>query len=241
MRKNILSSLFPLAAVVALTGTGFGVWVFNNNNNVVETVTGHGHIVLTPAMELNNNVFEIKKVSVLNLDKTYNDMIQEIKFMLSINSFKGLNFTDELKNPITINFETTCTVLLPESLGNYIKLTYVDGNRGKEDNSDEEVKGTKQLESFNGPQNNITKKEPNNSDDNPFKFEVKFNGAFTVQASDFSENNENKEKEIKYNFGATYKYAWTTKPQNDNDYQTLNNLATNSTIDYVFKGLTFTL
>ena len=63
MKKNLLAVLLPVVAGVALSGTGFGLWVFKTN---VESKTAGAGLYLEPAIQFNANALTVTDVSVVN-------------------------------------------------------------------------------------------------------------------------------------------------------------------------------
>ena len=63
MKKNLLAVLLPVVAGVALSGTGFGLWVFKTT---VESKTAGAGLYLEPAIQFNANALTVTEVSVLN-------------------------------------------------------------------------------------------------------------------------------------------------------------------------------
>ncbi|MCI7065576.1 MAG: hypothetical protein MR977_03740 [Bacilli bacterium] len=63
MKKNLLAVLLPVVAGVALSGTGFGLWVFKTN---VESKTAGAGLYLEPAIQFNTNALTVTDVSVVN-------------------------------------------------------------------------------------------------------------------------------------------------------------------------------
>ena len=63
MKKNLLAVLLPVVAGVALSGTGFGLWVFKTN--VVSKTAGAG-LYLEPAIQFNTDALTVTDVKVVN-------------------------------------------------------------------------------------------------------------------------------------------------------------------------------
>lgn len=59
MKKNLLAVLLPVVAGVALSGTGFGLWVFNKD---VDSKTIGASMELQPAININNDMTVTLKV-----------------------------------------------------------------------------------------------------------------------------------------------------------------------------------
>jgi hypothetical protein len=69
MKKRMLAVMLPVAAFVALAGTGFGVWVFNTNS----TATAYGDFEVTDAVSMDKMILDLtdKKIT-LDQDTTNN-------------------------------------------------------------------------------------------------------------------------------------------------------------------------
>lgn len=67
MKKNLLAVLLPVVAGVALSGTGFGLWVFKTN--VVSKTAGAG-LYLEPAIQFNTDALTVTDVKVANKNDT---------------------------------------------------------------------------------------------------------------------------------------------------------------------------
>ena len=63
MKKNLLAVLLPVVAGVALSGTGFGLWVFKTN---VESKTAGAGLYLEPAIQFNTDALTVTDVKVVN-------------------------------------------------------------------------------------------------------------------------------------------------------------------------------
>lgn len=63
MKKNLLAVLLPVVAGVALSGTGFGLWVFKTT---VDSKTAGAGLYLEPAIQFNANALTVTDVSVVN-------------------------------------------------------------------------------------------------------------------------------------------------------------------------------
>ena len=63
MKKNLLAVLLPVVAGVALSGTGFGLWVFNTT---VDSKKAGAGLYLEPAIQFNANALTVTDVSVVN-------------------------------------------------------------------------------------------------------------------------------------------------------------------------------
>ena len=59
MKKNLLAVLLPVVAGVALSGTGFGLWVFKEN---VDAKSIGASMELQPAININNDMTVTLKV-----------------------------------------------------------------------------------------------------------------------------------------------------------------------------------
>lgn len=72
MKKNLLAVLLPVVAGVALSGTGFGLWVFNTT---VDSKKAGAGLYLEPAIQFNTNALTVTDVKVVNAkdDSTIND------------------------------------------------------------------------------------------------------------------------------------------------------------------------
>lgn len=145
MRKKILPMIIiPVAAAVALTGTGLGIWVFNNNSG--NTAKTSGGIGLTAAIITGNTDFkesEIPNVTdrtiVLNQLVSECDFVHTIVFQLRIDTVKETNGKGSL---ITFSFDVTVdNPVLPSvtlddkttwSFGDYIEMAKVEASSGSE-------------------------------------------------------------------------------------------------------------
>ena len=63
MKKNLLAVLLPVVAGVALSGTGFGLWVFNED---VASKTIGASMQVEPAINFTSTALSIKSLSVTN-------------------------------------------------------------------------------------------------------------------------------------------------------------------------------
>lgn len=64
MKKNLLAVLLPVVAGVALSGTGFGLWVFNTT---VNSKTAGAGLYLEPAIQFNADALTVTDVKVANI------------------------------------------------------------------------------------------------------------------------------------------------------------------------------
>lgn len=67
MKKNLLAVLLPVVAGVALSGTGFGLWVFNTT---VDSKTAGAGLYLEPAIQFNTDALTVTDVKVANKNDT---------------------------------------------------------------------------------------------------------------------------------------------------------------------------
>ena len=70
MKKNLLAVLLPVVAGVALSGTGFGLWVFKTT---VESKTAGAGLYLEPAIQFNANALTVTDVKVVNAKDSIKD------------------------------------------------------------------------------------------------------------------------------------------------------------------------
>ena len=70
MKKNLLAVLLPVVAGVALSGTGFGLWVFKTN---VESKTAGAGLYLEPAIQFNTDALTVTDVKVVNAKDSIKD------------------------------------------------------------------------------------------------------------------------------------------------------------------------
>lgn len=110
MKKNLLAVLLPVVAGVALSGTGFGLWVFNEK--VTEKSIG-ASMELQPAININNDMSVTLKVK--NSETT--DQSVDTKMI----------FDEEYKNTgyweVTLSVSITYEQLTGE-LANYVTNDY---------------------------------------------------------------------------------------------------------------------
>ena len=232
MKKKALALLLPLTAGVALTGTGFGIWVFNKEVN--DTV--NGQIGLTSAIEahgltitnetgkdLGDDEFLADKI-ILDQDDTVSKMSQKIYFKLNIDSSNGANYATK---DVTVPFQIECLAKLPSGLENYIQLKEFSHNHDT-------------LES-------LTLKSSEVRTDGIYSL---FNGVFKFNAADFEEGYLLENTTYKsYTFNLTYSYEWkkttggtntTMKPTTYDQYNKVRKiLNADSTIKYTFTAKNF--
>ena len=63
MKKKLVAVTLPLIAGVALSGTGFGLWVFNET---VDPFTVGASMQLEPAIAINSDCLQITEIKVVN-------------------------------------------------------------------------------------------------------------------------------------------------------------------------------
>ena len=68
MKKNLLAVLLPVVAGVALSGTGFGLWVFNE---VVDDKLVGASMQVEPAINFESGALSIKSLSVTNTNRKF--------------------------------------------------------------------------------------------------------------------------------------------------------------------------
>ena len=68
MKKNLLAVLLPVVAGVALSGTGFGLWVFHE---AVDSKLVGASMQVEPAINFEKTALSIESLSVTNKNKWY--------------------------------------------------------------------------------------------------------------------------------------------------------------------------
>ena len=127
MKKNLLAVLLPVVAGVALSGTGFGLWVFNEN--VSKKVVG-ASMQVEPAINFEKTALSIKSLSVTNDNGKSADAGKAIVFDQSdALATSGKRWTVNITVGVTykallgaLRSETEVT----DGLGNYSDDTVVD-------------------------------------------------------------------------------------------------------------------
>ena len=170
MKKNLLAVLLPVVAGVALSGTGFGLWVFKTN---VESKTAGAGLYLEPAIQFNADALTVTKVSVVNrhdaatdkmiFDQNYIGLTEEawqinITVKVSFEVLKGTTRADEVSSVYDgtyatageVAFATTTKGELKDRLDHYSVTVSWDQNLAHYIELDTGISGgqTQQLSEF---------------------------------------------------------------------------------------------
>lgn len=76
MKKNLLAVLLPVVAGVALSGTGFGLWVFNDS--ISDKLVG-ASMQVEPAINFTSTALSIKSLSVTNANGKFVGVTEDTK------------------------------------------------------------------------------------------------------------------------------------------------------------------
>jgi len=121
MKKSLLNTILPIAAFIAISGTGFGVWVFNNTT----TTTAYADFSITDAASLDGLTINLIDNNI-TLDQTASDLVIGGNLGCNIDLEHGMAGTVNASN----NYEyTTNTTNLSLAVDYQIKVT-LGGNLG---------------------------------------------------------------------------------------------------------------
>lgn len=120
MKKNLLAVLLPVVAGVALSGTGFGLWVFNES--VSDKLVG-ASMQVEPAINFKSDALSIESLTVTNVNGKSADSGKAIVFDQSdALAASGVRWTVSIK--VCVTYEALLGALRAEKdvtdgLGNY--------------------------------------------------------------------------------------------------------------------------
>ncbi|MDD7081842.1 MAG: hypothetical protein PUG97_05495 [bacterium] len=171
MKKNLLAVLLPVVAGVALSGTGFGLWVFNTT---VDSKKAGAGLYLEPAIQFNTNALTVTDVIVTNkndasipdkmiFDQDYIGLTEkawqiDITVKVSFEVLKGTTRADEVSSVYDgtyatageVAFATTTKGELKDRLDHYSVTVSWDQNLAHYIELDTGISGgqTQQLSEF---------------------------------------------------------------------------------------------
>ena len=208
MRKKILPMIIiPVAAAVALTGTGLGIWVFNNNSGY--TAKTSGGISLTPVILTGYSDLKVSDVPnvtdetiVLNQLVSECDFVHTIVFQLRIDTVKETNGKGSL---ITFSFDVTVddpvlpSVTLADKttwgFDDYIEMAEVKASSGSELDDNAKDKEGQQIDNTKTV---LTRNSKSTS--------VLFTTIQYDTTKDFDKNEGNTDLQIRFRMDFIYKY-----------------------------------
>ena len=108
MKKNLLAVLLPVVAGVALSGTGFGLWVFNEN--VSQKLVG-ASMQVEPAINFKSDALSIESFSVTNKNEKFVGTSKEANKTIVFDQSDALA-ASEVRWTVNIKVGVTYTALL---------------------------------------------------------------------------------------------------------------------------------
>ncbi len=129
MKKRFLNTILPIAAFIALSGTGFGFWVFNNTS----TVTSYADFSITDAASLDGLTINLIDNGII-LDQTSSDLTiggnlgcnidLEHGMAGTVNASNNYEYTTNTTN-LSLAFDYQIKVTLGGNLGDYLAVDSV--------------------------------------------------------------------------------------------------------------------